>query len=130
MPAAKLVELLGSLQTPASLVVWQGDYAVPAETQVLVHATSIPGDDPLPLGLDALTPEAVVADVALGWGGSSTAAPPPPTWLLGQVAQRGLPVIDGLEVFIEQAAINFRLWTGVEPEPGVLREAAEEFLEL
>jgi shikimate dehydrogenase len=125
-----LVDLVGSLQTSASLVVWQGEYVVPAETHVLIHATAIPGDDPLPLGLDALTPEAVVADVALGWGGSSTGTPTPETWLLGQAAQRGLPVIDGLEVFIEQAAINFRLWTGVEPERSVLREAAEEFLEL
>ena len=120
-PGAELVQLLGSLQTSASLVLWQGDYAVPAETQVLVHATSIPGDDPLPLRLDAVTPEAVVADVALD---------PEPSWLLGQAAQRGSPLIDGLEVFIEQVAINFRLWTGAEPDRSILREAAEEFLEL
>jgi shikimate dehydrogenase len=116
-----LMDLVGSLQTSASLVVWQGAFVVPAETHVLVHATSIPGDDPLPLGLDALTPEAVVADVALE---------PPQTWLLGQAAQRGASTIDGLEIFIEQAAINFRLWTGAEPERTVLREAAEEFLEV
>ncbi len=38
--------------------------------------------------------------------------------------------IDGLEIFVEQAAINFRLWTGAEADLVVLREAVEEFLEL
>ena len=117
----EVVELLGRLQTPALAVTWQGDYVLPAETQVLVHATSIPGDDPLALCLDELASEAVVADVAFN---------PPRTWLLGEAARRGLPTIDGLEVFIEQAAIDFRLWTGVEPERTVLREAVEEYLEL
>ena len=55
---------------------------------------------------------------------------PPKTWLLEKAAGRGLRVVDGLEVLIEQTALNFRLWTGVEPERTVLREAAEEFLEL
>jgi shikimate dehydrogenase len=121
-PAGRgLVDLIGSLQTSASLVVWQDDYAVPAETNVLIHATSIPGDQPLPLDLNAIASELVVADVA--WE-------TPRTWLLDQAAQRGAKTIDGLEVFIEQAAINFRLWTGVEPERAMLREAAEEFLEV
>ncbi len=109
-PAGRgLVDLIGSLQTSASLVVWQDDYAVPAETHVLVDATSIPGDQPLPLGLDVLTPGAVVADA--GWE-------PPQTWLLDQAAQRGATTIDGLEVFIEQAAINFRQWTGAGARAG------------
>jgi shikimate dehydrogenase len=119
--ARELVELLGRLQTPATAVLWQGDYVLPAETQVLVHATSIAGDDPLPLGLDGLSSEAVVVEVAFN---------PPRTWLLRQSADRGALAIDGLDVFIEQAAVNFRLWTGLEPDRTVLREAVEEYLEL
>jgi shikimate 5-dehydrogenase len=33
-------------------------------------------------------------------------------------------------MFIEQAAMSFQLWTGVDPDRQVLREAVEEFLEL
>jgi shikimate 5-dehydrogenase len=33
-------------------------------------------------------------------------------------------------MFIEQVAIGFQLWTGVEPDRAVLREAVEEFWEL
>ncbi len=116
-----LVELLGTLQTPASLEVWQRDYAIPPETHAVIHATSAGGDEPLPLDLGNLTAETVVADVAFN---------PPRTWLLREGARRGSPAIDGLEVFLEQAAINFRLWTGVDPERAVLRDAVEEFLEL
>jgi shikimate dehydrogenase len=117
----QIVDLLGRLHTPASLATWQGDFLLPAETQVVIHATSMPGDGPLPLGLDDLGPETVVADVAFN---------PQRTWLLEQARGRGMATIDGLEVFIEQTAINFRLWTNLEPERAVLREAAEEFLEL
>ncbi|MGQ9575954.1 MAG: shikimate dehydrogenase family protein [Thermoguttaceae bacterium] len=117
-----LVELLtGRLQTPAALVVWDRLWAVPPETHLVVHATSIQADEPLPLDLENLLPETIVAEVAFN---------PPRRWLLRQATERGLPAIDGLEVFVEQAAINFRLWTGVEAERSVLREAVEEFLEL
>ena len=32
-------------------------------------------------------------------------------------------------MFIEQVAIGLQLWTGVDPNRQVLREAAEEFLD-
>jgi len=33
-------------------------------------------------------------------------------------------------VFLEQLAASLKLWTGVDPDMDVMREAAEEFLEL
>jgi shikimate 5-dehydrogenase len=33
-------------------------------------------------------------------------------------------------MFIEQVAIGLRLWTGIDPDRQVLRDAAEEFLGL
>ena len=33
-------------------------------------------------------------------------------------------------MFIEQVAIGFQMWTGIDPNRQVLREAVEEFLEL
>jgi shikimate dehydrogenase len=68
-----------------------------------------------------MTDEMVVADVTID---------PPDTWLIHEADDRGAMTLDGLETYIDQAAINFKLWTGVDPDPSVLREAVEEFLEL
>ena len=51
---------------PATLVAWEGDYQVPAETGVLINATSIglnDGGARVPVILDATTSALVVADV-------------------------------------------------------------------
>jgi shikimate 5-dehydrogenase len=33
-------------------------------------------------------------------------------------------------MLVNQGVIGFQLWTGVSPDPQVMREALEEFLEL
>jgi shikimate dehydrogenase len=123
--ARSLVDLLGEkFQVPASLAAWQGDYQVPAETDVLVNATSIGQEDPdarVPLVPDSLRLEMIVADVT---------ADPPQTHLLRQASQRGCTTLDGLGMYIDQVAIGLKLWTGVDTDCDVMREAIEEFLEL
>jgi shikimate dehydrogenase len=126
--AAELAALLADkTAVPVSTVPWYSDYAVPPEAEILVNATSIEqGDDeeesdPLPIVLDTLRPELLVADVT---------ANAPRTWLLGEAQRRGCKTVDGLTMFIEQVAIGLQLWTGVDPNRQVLREAAEEFLGL
>jgi shikimate dehydrogenase len=123
--AAELAAILsGKSETIVTAVGWQGDYAVPPEAEVLIHATSLgQGSDEarLPLVLESLRPELLVADVNVY---------APQTWLLREAADRGCKTVDGLSMFIEQVAIGMRLWTGVDPDREVLREAAEEFLEL
>ena len=54
----------------------------------------------------------------------------PRTALLDEAARRGCRTIDGLSMFIEQVAMDFQTWTGVDPNRQVLREAVEEFLEI
>lgn len=54
---------------------------------------------------------------------------PRTTPLLQQASARGCKVLDGLEMFVRQAAAQYRLWAGTEPPVGVLRRAAEEALE-
>lgn len=125
-PAGRqLVDLIASkLQVPATLVVWEGEYCVSPDVGVLINATSIAHGDPeapLPLNLERLSAQTAVVDVTVN---------PPRTWLVGQAQQHGCAVVDGLTVFVQQAAINFKLWTGMEPDTQVLYEAAEEFLEL
>ncbi|MBI2823809.1 MAG: shikimate dehydrogenase [Planctomycetia bacterium] len=109
-------------KTPASLVPWVGDFTVPEDTDVLVNATSIGLNDAearVPVKLGQSRPALVVADVI---------ASPPATRLVRKCKERGLRTLDGVGMIVNQAAIGFRLWTGIEPDVQVMREAAEEFV--
>lgn len=123
--AAEIVSLLaGKFDLPVAAVAWDGDYAAPADADILIHATNLGDDasgDPWPLVLESLRPELLVADMTMT---------SPKTWLLEEAAQRGCKTIDGVSTFIERVAVGFQQWTGVDPDRQVLREAIEEFLEL
>ena len=121
--AGELAALLSAkFAMPISAVAWQGDYAVPPEAEMLIHATSLGhGGKRRPAAVAGREPAAgvvrgrrdrnVPADVAARRG-----------------PRRGCKTVDGLSMFIEQVAIGLQLWTGVDPNRQVLREAAEEFL--
>lgn len=117
-----LVNLLTSRKlASAKFVPWQGDFAVPPGTNVVINATSI-GLFPdiearIPLDISTLTPDMVVADVIPN---------PPQTRLVRDARARGCRVIDGLGMLVNQGVIGFRLWTGVDPDPSVMRRALEE----
>jgi shikimate dehydrogenase len=121
--AADLATLLAEkVQAHVLAVAWDGDYLVPGEADLLIHATSIStedADEPLPLNLETLRSDAVVADVTLN---------PPTTRLLSEAEGRGCQTVNGLEMFIEQAVLDLRQWTGIDAERTVMREAVEEFL--
>jgi shikimate dehydrogenase len=126
--AAELAALVsGKFAVPVSAAPWYSDYAAPPEVDILVNATSIEqveqGENggSLPLVLDSLRPDLLVADVT---------AYTPRTWLVDAAQQHGCETVDGLTMLIEQVAIGLQLWTGVDPDRQVLREAAEEFLEV
>ncbi len=108
----------------SQFVHWEGDYAIPAEADIVVNATSIGlGDSAarVPIDVESLRPELIVADVIFN---------PPQTWLLRTAADHGCRTLDGLGMLVNQAVIGFRIWTGIEPDAAVMREALEEFLEL
>ena len=116
--------LAGKFPAPATVAAWDGDYSIAPETEILIHATSLdPEADEarLPLAVESLRPELIVADAAINV---------PRPWLLHEAAERGCKTIDGLSMFLEQVALGLQIWTGVDPNRQVLREAAEEFLEL
>jgi len=71
----------------------------------------------VPLDVATLAPGMVVADVIPN---------PPKTRLIRESAGRGCRVLDGLGMLVNQGVIGFRLWTGVDPEPAVMRAALEE----
>ncbi|MFM8535431.1 MAG: shikimate dehydrogenase family protein, partial [Acidimicrobiia bacterium] len=103
----------------AGLVVWRGDYAVPAGTDIVINATSIglyDADARLALNLDSLQPGTVVADVVFS---------PPQTRLLRDAAARGCRTLDGLGMLVNQGVIGVQYWTGVNPDAAVMRRALE-----
>lgn len=108
--------------TSANLVESTGDFAVPAEAEVLINATSLglfDRDARVPVKLDSLRPGLVVADVIFN---------PTDTRLLREARDHGCATLDGLGMLVNQAAIAFQLWTGMEPDAALMREALEEFL--
>lgn len=117
-----LVGLLNA-NTPADaeLVPWDATYRVPETTDILVNATSIglfPDSDARPnLAPDSLRPGLIVADVIPN---------PPRTGLLRDAAARGCTVLDGLGMLVNQGAIGIRHWTGVDPDPAIMRRTVED----
>ena len=121
----QLADLIAErVKVSALFVPWNGDYDVPADTHVLVNATTIGMSNPdarVPLNVAGLAPPLIVADVVFN---------PPWTRLLRDAKARGCTTLDGLGMLVNQAAINFRTWTGMEPDRAVMREALEEYLEI
>lgn len=108
----------------ADLVVWRGDYALPADTDIVINATSIGLYDSnarLELQLNSLKPSMVVADVVFS---------PPQTRLLRDAAARGCRTLDGLGMLVNQGVIGVQYWTGVNPDPSAMRRALEQAMGL
>lgn len=103
---------------------WGAVDELPEKIDLVVNATPV-GTEAVegmpPLDWQLLSPNATVADANL-----EETVPP----LLHAAAERELTTVNGLEIFLEQAAIEFRLWTGTDPDRTVMREAVEEYLEL
>ncbi len=114
-----VVLLRDTLGLAADLVVWNGDYAVPSGTDIVINATSIGLYDRqarLAIDLDSLAPGMVVADVIFN---------PVRTRLLDDAAARGCRTIDGLGMLVNQGIVGVGYWTGVEPDAAAMRTALE-----
>ena len=94
--------------------------------ELLVNATSVgmgtsadavAGSDlkALNLAADAIGETQLVVDLAYG---------PLPTELTRAAKERGVAVVDGLEVLVRQGAASLRIWTGQEPPIETMRRAA------
>ena len=90
----------------------------------MINATSIglgDADQRVPLVEDSLTANMVVADVVFN---------PPQTRLIRDAADRACTPLDGLGMLVNQGVIAFKIWTDIEPDADVMREALEEYLEI
>jgi shikimate dehydrogenase len=105
----------------ASFAKWDGPFSIPDGTDVVINATSI-GLFPdinarLDINFDTLTSSMMVADVIPN---------PPETHLVKTARDLGCPTIDGLGMLVNQGVIGIKYWTGVDPDPKVMRAALED----
>jgi shikimate dehydrogenase len=101
-----------------------GGYAVPADADLVVNATSIglapDADADVPADLAALRRDAVVADVI----------PAGDTPFLRRARAAGGRAVDGLGMLVAQGELAIELWAGIAPDAGVMRGALLEALEV
>ncbi len=120
--ARELLQILREkVKVNAQFEKWTGDYNVPSDADVVINATSI-GLYPdinarLAVNVATLKPSMVVSDVIFN---------PANTRLLRDAAERGCTVIDGLGMLVNQGRIGIQHWTGIDPDPPVMRKALED----
>ncbi len=102
---------------------WDSNFAVPVETEILVNATTVGmhgnSDSKLDIYFDSLNASMVVADVIIN---------PPLTNLLKQAAQIGCRTIDGLGMVVNQGVLAIKYWTGTDVDAAVMRKKLVEVL--
>jgi shikimate dehydrogenase len=107
--------------TNATFVHWNKPFALPADTDIAVNATSIglfPNIDDKPnLEYDTITDKMIVCDVIPN---------PPRTPFLREAEARGAKTLDGLGMLVYQGAIAFKMWTGHDAPVQVMRDALEQ----
>jgi shikimate dehydrogenase len=87
---------------------------------IVVNATSVGmGSDEMPLDPALLRPGQVVADLVYH---------PLQTALLCAATAAGCTPVDGLGMLVHQAVLQQQIWTGIRPDPAVMRAAAESEL--
>jgi shikimate dehydrogenase len=109
-------------KTPAKaeFVAWDRTHSVDPATDIVVNSTSI-GLYPdlqgrLDIDMASLCPNMIAADVIPN---------PPRTLFVRESEARGLRVLDGLGMLVNQGVVSIRHWFGVDVEPGVMRKKVE-----
>lgn len=104
--------------TRAEYIPWAGTADIPAETEILINATCVglhPEVDQCPdVDYSQIKGGMVVCDVVFN--------PAMPLFLKKAEAQ-GAKVITGLGMLVNQAALNFEIWTGVKAPRDVMMQA-------
>jgi shikimate dehydrogenase len=121
-PLAELIS--NEIGKPCKYSSWEGDHEIAEGTDIVINATSIglgDGDAIVPVVGESIQPNMIVADVIFN---------PPDTQFIQMAQRRGCRTLDGLGMLVNQGVIGFRIWTGVDPNPAVMREALEEYLEI
>ena len=104
---------------------WESEQKIPADTDILINATSIglmPDAAAKPdIDYDSISSEMVVSDVVFN---------PAETLFLKEAAARGAKTVNGLGMLACQGALNFTLWTGVEAPLEIMEETLRKEFEV
>jgi len=107
----------------SSYCLWDSNFTVPVETEILVNATTVGmhgnSDAALDIYFDSLNSTMVVADVIIN---------PPQTDFLTRAASIGCKTIDGLGMVVNQGVLAIKYWTGVDVDANVMRKKLLEVL--
>ena len=118
----ELVSLLNEkVSVDAQFVKWEGDYSIPDGTDVVINATSI--------GLFPDVDARIAVDTAglkEGMVAADVIPNPPETNFVRDARAAGCKVIDGLGMLVNQGVIGVEYWSGISPDPGVMRKALED----
>lgn len=119
---ASLIQM--KTDSSAKYLNWKNNMAIPSDTDILINAASIgfsPNVTDKPdIDYTAITPEMCVCDVIFN---------PAETIFLKSAAENGAKTITGLGMLVQQAALNFTLWTGVEAPVDVMEDALKKEFE-
>lgn len=88
------------------------------ETDILINATPVgmfPAVNKTPIDKNQLKPNMIVFDTIYN---------PIETRLLREAKAQGCKIVGGLPMFVNQAAAQFELWTGIKPPLKLIREIA------
>lgn len=109
----------------AEFLMWDHTLDVPDDTEILSNATSVglyPHTDQKPnINYDTIRPDMVVTDVIFN---------DPNSLFLREAGARGAKTINGLGMLVNQGALNFTMWTGVEAPVDVMTDTLKREFDL
>ena len=122
----ELVELLKEKTgAEAEFIMWDEKIKVPEDTQILSNATSVglfPNTDQKPdIDYDTVKAEMVVTDVIFN---------DPHSLFLQEAEKRGAKTINGLGMLVNQGALNFNMWAGVDAPVDVMVDTLKKEFDL
>lgn len=104
----------------AEFLMWDHAITIPEDTDILSNATSVglyPNVNDKPnINYDSIQSQFVVSDVIFN---------DPRTLFLGEAKKRGAKTINGLGMLVNQAALNFKFWTGVDAPIDVMTKTLQ-----
>ena len=108
----------GKTECKAEFLPWESGVKIPGDTDILINGTSAGFSpnvtDRLDIDYSSVTEKMCVCDVVFN---------PVETVFLSEAAKRGAKTVTGLGMLVQQAALNFTLWTGEEAPVDVMEEA-------
>ncbi len=104
--------------THAAYIPWLGTADIPDGTDILINGTSVglfPNVNDKPnINYSQVNANMIVTDVVIN---------PPETTFLKEAKKRGARTIRGIGMMVNQAAVNFKLWTGEDAPYDVMLDA-------